>query len=127
MKKFTVLLLVFAVLAASMVSSAYATERYEHQQTHFAQAAHTHCATQSSHTRKDGVNLAHADEHSQSSTKQASKSLCGIACHAPLMLYINASINSLKASPMTIAPLIVMAEVLPSWLSGVPDQPPKHS
>lgn len=127
MKKFTALFLMLAVFAASLVNSAYAGVRYEHQQAHLAQAAHTHCATMQAHAGKADVSSTHADEHGSKSGKAPFKSLCEMACHAPLMVQAHTGAAALANAPVTSSPFTLAQGVLPSWLVGVPDQPPKHS
>lgn len=116
-----------AVFAASLVNSAYAGVRYEHQQAHLAQSAHTHCATVQAHDGKADVSSAHADEHGGTSGKAPFKSLCEITCHAPLMMQAHVGSTRLSSALIATAPFVLAQGILPSWLVGVPDQPPKHS
>jgi hypothetical protein len=126
-RKFTALILMLAVFTASLVNSAYAGVRYEHQQAHLAQAAHTHCATIQAHGGKADVSSNHSDEHGGKSGKVPFKSLCEIACHAPVMVQAHAGTSALANFPVVSMPFYLAQGLLPSWLLAVPDQPPKYS
>lgn len=106
--------LIIALVAGSVVSAAHAEVKWQHEAEHM----------------KISMEQSHGDHHavSQQSKKQDSQQpLCEAVCHAPALSFLHSFDTIKSVSLMDLTQPVSHSDTVISWLSAVPDQPPRLS